>query len=58
MTFRRLMAAAALFLAATCVKIYMPEQAERALPTIREMIDGDDFALPLPDEALRWLELS
>ena len=56
MTFQRLMIAAALFLTATCVKIYMPGQAEPALDAVQALIDTDSFALPLPQEAIQWLD--
>ena len=56
MTFHRLMIAAALFLAAVCLRIYLPEAAQAALPAVQELIDEDSFAVPLPQEALDWLD--
>lgn len=58
MTYHRLMIAAALFLAATCLKIYLPRQSEQTLGAVRELIDEQTFALPLPEEALAWLDWS
>ena len=58
MTFHRLMIAAALFLAATCLKIYLPEQSEQTLGAVRALVDEQTFALPLPEEALAWLDWS
>ena len=55
MTFHRLMIAAALFLAATCLKIYLPGVVRDALPAVRELIDRESFALPVPQEAIQWL---
>ncbi len=58
MTYHRLMIAAALFLAATCLKIYLPEQGAPALAAVRQTIDADAFALPLPEGAIAWLDWS
>ena len=58
MTFHRSMIAAAVFLAATCLRIYLPEQAEQTLRAAQQLIDEQTFALPLPEEALAWLDWS
>lgn len=58
MTYHRLMIAAALFLAATCLKIYLPQQGGQALEAVQALIDEQSFALPLPEEALAWLDWS
>ena len=57
MSYTRLAVAAALFLAATCGKIYLPERAEEPIAAVQELIDRDGFALPLPEEAATWLDL-
>ena len=56
MTFHRALIAAALFLAATCLKIYLPDTAAETLPAMQELIEGESFALPLPQEAIQWLD--
>ena len=56
MTYHRSLAAAAIFLAATCLKIYLPDVVEDALPAVCALIDRDSFALPLPEEAYIWLD--
>lgn len=56
MTYHRLMIAAALFLAATCLKIYVPDAAEQTIPALQELIEEETFALPLPQEAIAWLD--
>ena len=57
MNYLRLMIAAALFLGATCAKIYVPERAEEPIAAVQALIDRDSFSLPLPEEALAWLDL-
>ncbi len=56
MTFHRLMIASALFLAAICLKITVPEQAGEMLAAVQARMDAESFALPLPEEALQWLD--
>ena len=56
MTYHRSLAAAAIFLAATCLKIYLPGVVEDARPAVRELIDRESVALPLPQEAIQWLD--
>ena len=57
MTGTRALIAAALFLAAVCARICWPP-AEDLLPAVRERIDRNTFALPLPAEAAAWLDWS
>lgn len=56
MTFHRLMIAAALFLAAVGLRLYLPETAEETLPAVQALIDEEDFVLTLPEEAVAWLD--
>ena len=55
MTYHRLMIAAALFLAAVWLKIAVPEQAGEMLDAVQVRMDTESFAIPLPEEALKWL---
>ncbi len=57
MNYVRLLIAAALFLGAVCAKVYIPDRVEGPIAAVREMIDRDSFALPLPEEALAWVDL-
>ena len=57
MTGTRALIAAVLFLAAVCARICWPP-AEDLLPAVREQIDRNTFALPLPAEAAAWLDWS
>ena len=55
MTFRRTLIAAALFLIATYLNLYLPAFSQKALPEMCTWIDAQTLALPLPEEALEWL---
>ena len=52
---RRLIIAAIIFLAAAYMKYFLPAWAEAAMPALREVLDGDGPALPLPGEVAAWL---
>ncbi len=56
MTYHRLMIACALFAAAVCLRLYLPEAAEEAAPAIQELVSEEEYSLWLPEEAAVWLD--
>ena len=55
-SYRRVIVAAAIFLAAVYMKCCLPTLAEAAGPAMREIMDGEGLALPLPAEVAAWLD--
>lgn len=56
MTYRRLIIAVIIFLAATYMKCFLPTLTQTAVPALREALDGEEVALPLTAEAVSWLD--
>lgn len=54
MTFHRAMIAAALFLAAAAMKMYLPAESAVVLPAAQRLISAQEYALPR--EAIEWLD--
>lgn len=54
MTYHRLMIALALLAAALAMRVYVPEQSEKALAAVQTLIAEDEYALP--EEARTWLD--
>ena len=56
MSCHRLAVAAALFLIATYLKLFLPAYGERVEPRLWELMERDTIVLPLPEEAASWLD--
>ena len=57
MSFRRLAIAAAVFLIATYLKLFLPAYSMHIEPRLWVWMDRESFALRLPEEAVLWLDL-
>lgn len=55
---KRVLAAAALFGAVVYLKIFLPGFSEEFVPLMQTWLDLEQVAVPLPAEAMAWLDWS
>ena len=56
MSFRRAAIAAAVFLIATYLKLFLPAYSLHIEPRLWAWMDRESFVLRLPEEAVSWLD--
>ena len=58
MTLKRVFAAAAILLAATYLKVFLPSFADAAMPAVRLMLAEEQVTAQLPEALAVWLDWS